>query len=184
MKVFGLAILLLSAGVNETLAWGQEGHSIIAEIAQRPLSPAALQKVNELLVGELPGLPASSLIGLASIASWADDYRAAHDESRNWHFVDVPYGRDHYAPITDCHPDATYGDCIINAVERFTAVLRDCSQPAGERRAALKFVVHFIGDLHQPLHTKFEMAVNLKTAKALGLMVPQSILLLADEVIE
>jgi hypothetical protein len=108
--------------------------------------------VNELLVGELPGLPASARIGLASIASWADDYRASHDESRNWDFVDVPYGRDQYDSVTDCKLDTTYGDCIIKAVERFTAVLRDCSQAAGERRVALKFVVHFIGDLHQPLH--------------------------------
>jgi S1/P1 Nuclease len=144
--------LLLSVGVTETWAWGQEGHSIVAEIAQRRLSPVALQKMNELLVGEFPGLPASSRIGLASIASWADDYRASHDESRNWHFVDVSYGRDHYDPATDCQLDATYGDCIINAVGRFTAVLGDCSRPAGERRPALKFVAHFIGDLHQPLH--------------------------------
>jgi S1/P1 Nuclease len=55
-----------------------------------------------------------------------------------------------------------YGDCIINAVERFTVVLRDCSQPAGERRSALKFVVHFIGDLHQPLHAATR--VNTDTA--------------------
>jgi S1/P1 Nuclease len=148
--------------VTETWAWGQEGHSIVAEIAQRRLSPAALQKVNELLVGELPGLPGSSPIGLASIASWADDYRASHDESRNWHFVNVPYGRDHYDPVTDCQLDAMYGDCIMNAVERFTAVLRDCSQPASERRSALKFVVHFIGDLHQPLHAATR--VNTDTA--------------------
>jgi hypothetical protein len=152
VKVFVFAILLFSAGVNETFAWGQEGHSIVAEIAQRRLLPAALQKVNELLVDELPGLPASSRIGLASIASWADDYRASHDESRNWHFVNMAYDRDRYNPFLDCNSDATYGDCIINAVERFAAVLRNCAQPAGERRTALKFVVHFIGDLHQPLH--------------------------------
>jgi hypothetical protein len=92
MKVLGLAILLLFTGVSEALAWGQEGHSIVAEIAQRRLTPAARQRVSELLAGEFPGLTESSQIGLASIASWADDYRALHDESANWHFVDIPMG--------------------------------------------------------------------------------------------
>jgi hypothetical protein len=152
MKVLGLALFLLSAGVSEAFAWGQEGHSIVAEIAQRRLTPAVRQKVSELLASELPGLPESSQIGLASIASWADDYRASHDESADWHFVDIPYDHDRFDPAMDCKLDAKYGDCIINAVGRVTTALADCSRSTGERRAALKFVVHFIGDLHQPLH--------------------------------
>jgi len=162
MTKFWLAVWLTMVPVHQALAWGQEGHSIVAEIAQRRLTAETLAIVERLLKSELPSGELKALqggeISLASIASWADDYRAgsysipAHPETYNWHFVDIPYDRDTYDPARDCKPDAQHGDCIINALARLTATLGDCSKPDAERAMALKFVVHFIGDLHQPLH--------------------------------
>lgn len=152
MKKFGVAALLLLAPLQQAFPWGQEGHSIVAEIAQRRLTESTQQKVNALLAGEFPNLKGAH-ISLASIASWPDDYRADnHDETRNWHFVDIPYDRDKYNAAVDCKLDEKYGDCIVNALNRFTTALADCSKTASERVTALKFVVHFVGDLHQPLH--------------------------------
>jgi hypothetical protein len=137
---------------DRALAWGQEGHSIVAEIAQRRLSANALREINTLLGSELPGLEHAQF-SLGSIASWPDDYRADHhDETRGWHFVDIPYDRDGYSGPRDCKLDEKYGDCIINELVRARAALADCSQQDRDRAIALKFVVHFIGDLHQPLH--------------------------------
>jgi len=75
LLIYSLSML----GSIHALAWGEEGHSIVAEIAERHLSPAAYKKVHEIL-GER--------VSLASIASWADDVRGDRPESYNWHFVD------------------------------------------------------------------------------------------------
>jgi hypothetical protein len=152
MKSHWLAVILCLVPLEQALSWGQEGHSIVAEIAQRRLNPTALQQINRLLGSELPDLTGAQF-SLASIASWADDYRAAdHNETRNWHFADIPYGSDRYSAARDCVLDPKEGDCIINALARSRAVLADCSKPDSERAMALKFVVHLVGDLHQPLH--------------------------------
>lgn len=137
--------------MEQAWAWGQEGHSIVAEIAQRRLDANAREKIQALLKDEAPEADAPQ-IALASIASWADDYRSKHDESRNWHFVDIPYERNTYDPAVDCKRDPKFGDCIINAIARFKAALSDCSKSPKERAEALKFLVHFVGDIHQPLH--------------------------------
>jgi hypothetical protein len=141
---------MLSAG--PALPWGQEGHAIVAEIAQRRVSPQVNQKINALLGSELPALK-SAQFSLASVASWADDYlHANHDETKNWHFVDIPFDRDFYNAAVDCKLDPKYGDCIVNALARFRLTLADCAKPIADRAMALKFVVHFVGDIHQPLH--------------------------------
>jgi hypothetical protein len=168
MKSSLLAALFILTPIHQAFPWGQEGHSIVAEIAQRRLNPTTLQKINTLLSAELPSLKGAQF-SLSSIASWADDYRAGsfempkHDETYNWHFVDIPYDRDSYDEKRDCKKDEKKGDCIINALARTTAMLADCSKSDGERAMALKFVVHFVGDLHQPLHA--ETRINPDTGK-------------------
>ena len=147
-----LAALLALLSAGPALPWGQEGHSIVAEIAQRRVSPQVNNKINALLGSELPALK-SAQFSLASVASWADDYlHLNHNETRNWHFVDIPYDRDFYNAAADCKLDPQYGDCVVNALARSRNTLADCTKPVAERAMALKFVVHFVGDIHQPLH--------------------------------
>ncbi len=88
-----------------------------------------------------------------SISSWADDWRAnGHNETRRWHFVDIDVGLDKpYDPAVDCKVEAQ-GDCLVAALDRFTAVLADPTISAIDKRPALMFVTHLVGDLHQPLH--------------------------------
>jgi hypothetical protein len=143
MKAIWFAGLLALVPLQQAHAWGQEGHSIVAEIAQRRVDQDTLKKIKTLLGGE---------ISLASIASWADDYRSSHPETFNWHFVDIPYGRFTYDPAVDCRLDPEKGDCAINALMRAREALGDCWRPRAERIEALKFLVHFVGDVHQPLH--------------------------------
>jgi hypothetical protein len=134
-----LVLLAWAASFEVALAWGPEGHSIVAEIAQRRLSPAAAASVETIL-----GRGHS----LASVASWADDQRAARPDTYNWHFVDIPVADTTYDPATACKPDPK-GDCTIAALDRLRQQLR-CG---GARLDALRFAVHLVGDLHQPLHT-------------------------------
>jgi S1/P1 Nuclease len=124
-------------------AWGQEGHSIVAEIAQRRLSPQAAAMVSTLLG---PG------VSLGSIASWADDVRDSRPKTYNWHFVSIPIIRATYDPTVDCKPDPDKGDCVVAEVDRARKDMNCATDPVA-RAEALKFLVHFVGDLHQPFHT-------------------------------
>jgi S1/P1 Nuclease len=144
-RMMALAVTLACLAAGPAAAWGPEGHSIIAEIAQRRLTPQAAAMVAELL-----GRGHS----LAAIASWADDIRDERPQTYNWHFVDIPLGVPTYDAKRDCKPDAQKGDCIVLELGRVRDDLR-CAK--GETRAeALKFAVHFVGDIHQPLHTVLE----------------------------
>ncbi|HXC55824.1 MAG TPA: S1/P1 nuclease [Rhizomicrobium sp.] len=140
-----LIAALWLATTGAALAWGQEGHSIVAELAQRRLSPAAAAQV-EAILGQGHSL--------ASIASWADDVRASHPETFAWHFIDIPLADTTYDPATECKPDPK-GDCAIAALDRLKQQLR-CSADAAARLDALRFAVHLVGDIHQPLHTVAE----------------------------
>ena len=135
-------LALLMCSNSRLWAWGQEGHSIIAEIADLNLTASAKARVAALL-----GQNAS----LASISSWADDIRDERPETYNWHFVDIPLDADHYDPNRDCL-DSSRGDCAINAIERNRKTLRDPAASAQDKKEALMYLVHFIGDIHQPLH--------------------------------
>jgi nuclease S1 len=141
MKSVALAAAFACGLVGEAVAWGPEGHSIVAEIAQRRLSPEAAAMVEQLL-----GRGHS----LASVASWADDVREERPETSNWHFVDIPLAVGKYDAAKVCKTSEK-GDCAVAEIERLRSELRCAS---GEQKVeALKFAVHFIGDVHQPLHT-------------------------------
>ncbi len=154
-SVWALALLLSCMNAAPVFGWGVEGHRIVARTAQRNLSAKARQEILRLLQrGET----------LESVASWADTIRNSRPETKNWHFVDIPVSANAYDPARDC-PRTPFGDCIINALTESRAILADAGRlesfrnvlanPQESRQAraeALKFLVHFIGDLHQPLH--------------------------------
>ena len=142
-KTLTIAALVLACGsAGEALAWGQEGHSIIAEVAQHRLSPDASVEVGRLL---------GSGHSLASVGSWADDVRDQRPETYNWHFVDIPLAEDRYDAVEHCKPSAK-GDCIVAQLERVKTEMR-CAATDDLKRDALRYAVHFVGDIHQPLHT-------------------------------
>ncbi len=140
----GLAAVMAIGCGGRAFAWDQEGHSIVGEIAQRRLNPAAADAVDRVM-----GRGHS----LASVASWADDVRETAPQTYNWHFVDIPIGSSQFDPASQCAP-GPQGDCVVAELDRLKTELR-CA--AGEPKLeALKFAVHFVGDVHQPLHTVLE----------------------------
>lgn len=135
----GLAVAFTMMASMHARAWGPEGHSVVAEVAQRRLPARVLTQVERILGGRA---------SLASIASWADDYREVAPETAPWHFVDIPLAADDYVPARDCPA----GACVVVAIERQRAILADERQLPAARRQALELLVHFVGDIHQPLH--------------------------------
>ena len=117
MKTIGIACLIALMLPSQVVAWGQEGHSIIAEIAQRRLDAGALAKIQGLLASETPSV-SNPVASLSSIASWADDYRASHSDTAGWHFVNIPDDRSTYDPDADCKN----GACAVDAIARFKSI--------------------------------------------------------------
>jgi len=148
MRTLALAVAVSCTFVGQALAWGEEGHAIVAEIAQRRLNDVARAAISTIFANISPTLRHASL---ASFASWADDYRPTHHETSNWHFVDIPLQENVYDPARECKADDPDGDCIIAELERLKADVR--CKTGEEQFKSLKFAVHFVGDIQQPLHT-------------------------------
>ena len=130
-----LALLLLPA---LAFSWGKTGHRVVGQIAENHLSPKAASMVRELLGAD----------SLAEVSNWADEIRSDPSWQRAdpWHYVNIPDGQTY--ETMEKNPA---GDVIV-AMKRFEATLRNPAAPKEERVQALKFLVHMIGDIHQPLH--------------------------------
>ncbi|MFC3550860.1 S1/P1 nuclease [Lysobacter cavernae] len=142
-------LLALALVPGNALAWGRLGHRLVAALAWDELTPQTRRAIDALLAGESdPTLP--------GIASWADELRE-HDpdlgkRSSKWHYVNIAEDDCVYVQARHC-PNG--GDCVVEAIRTQTAILADRDQPRTARLQALKFVVHFVGDVHQPLHAGY-----------------------------
>lgn len=118
---------------------------MVAQLAQKQLTPAASAEVERLLAVQ-------GAHRLAHIAMWADDLRgsdpALFKRTSRLHFVKFHSADCRYDPPRDC----PHGECAVAAIGRYAAILGDRSRTDAERAQALDFVVHLVGDLHQPLH--------------------------------
>ena len=128
-----------SLGSSPAWAWGGRGHRIATRIAEARLTPAARSAIRALL------LEGDTLV---SVSDWAD--HEGHDAvpgSGAWHFVNVPLNASRYDPRY-----CPGGSCVVEKIKHYRKVLRDRDAPKKERARALLFLVHFIEDVHQPLH--------------------------------
>jgi hypothetical protein len=132
-------VVAVIAGCLPTFAWGPEGHSLVARIADAQLTPAARARVAAILG------PGSSM---ASVASWPDQIRGARAATAPWHYIDIPIDQPHLDMARDCPK----GDCVLAKIEEFRKALNDAAIAPATLREDLMFLIHFIGDMHQPLH--------------------------------
>jgi len=138
--MFRLAVSIIVASLAATPAhaWGKKGHAVIAGLAERQLHPATQQKVRALLASE-------GASDLKSVASWADAIKRSRPDAP-FHSARLPLRRDGFL---NCNKHKM---CATDAVEKYIGVLRDDAASADAQLEALKFVVHLVGDIHQPLH--------------------------------
>ena len=134
-------VAALSIQALPAQAWGPEGHRIVAHIAERHLSDAARAAIATMLAPD-------QSISDNMVCNWPDYIK--HDETNTgpWHYVDIPYESTTYVGERDCPG----GQCIVDQITRLAAVLADTKASPEERFRALAFLVHFVGDVHQPLH--------------------------------
>lgn len=137
MRLAIVAVLLVVAPVV-SFAWGPVGHRAVGHIADQRISPQTREAIEDLLGRET----------LAEASLWADGIRseAKWRHTGPWHYVNIPDG-ERYDPAKR----SRNGD-ILEALERFTALLRYEGSSRQDKIAALRFVAHFVADIHQPLH--------------------------------
>lgn len=146
-----LIVLALCAAASGTaLGFGAEGHRVVAGIANRHLDPAAARAVGDLLRNDsdATGAP-SGRRTLPEVGSWADEFRLTTigRSTATWHYDNIPVCGS--APAAQFCPA---GNCASARLDRMLAVLRDRNAPDEARNEALKWTVHLVADIHQPLH--------------------------------
>jgi hypothetical protein len=124
-------------------------------IAEMHLNAHAQEMANKLLQSQ-PIDPAlarycssQGLDLMADASTWADDLRSSRPEASPWHYIDIPRGAPRSAIAESC-PAST--GCVTSAIEHQMELLRNNGTDARVRADALRFIIHFVGDLHQPLH--------------------------------
>ena len=124
---------------SPALAWGKTGHRVVAAIADAQLSGLARAHIKEIL---------GSAESLDEAANWPDEMRSA--PTQFWQKAATPW---HYVTLNGVLYDhaPSEGDAL-EALQRYTATLRDPNASLADKQLALRFIVHLVGDLHQPLH--------------------------------
>jgi S1/P1 Nuclease len=136
-------------------AWGCRGHETVATLAERHLTPETKQAVLALLTANPIDPQLKRYCGQRGLdpfvdaSTWADDERALEPATAPWHFIDIPLAATSPAQI---HTFCGTGGCVIQAITEQLAILKDKTAPGPKRAAALRYIIHFVGDLHQPLH--------------------------------
>ena len=145
------AALLLTFATSSAFAWGPQGHKLVALVATDHLTPTAKKNVKALLGSET----------LSDVASWADAYRPLETQTGPWHYVDLPPSGTTYDRDRDCPtqpsvklgaPNDKWRDCVVDRILFFESRLADTKLDPADRATALKYLVHFVGDIHQPFH--------------------------------
>jgi hypothetical protein len=131
-----IGLLLLTSSIASP--WGAIGHRIVGRIAEQHLSAEARQQLQALLGPE----------SLAQVSTWPDEIRAdpRWSHASPWHYVNI--GDEETYETAPKHP----GGDVVEAIQRLSAVLRDPQAMPQEKVVAVKFLVHLVGDIHQPLH--------------------------------
>ena len=148
MQYIKLLWLVLAIFPSICMGWGIEGHQLVGKIATAYLTNHSTQEIAALLENDLDakGQP-SGRKTLAEVSTWADEIRGSARRTAPWHYDNVPV-----CP-SDKTETCTNGNCASAQLERHLKILADKTQPLRSRNESLKWVVHLMGDIHQPLHT-------------------------------
>jgi hypothetical protein len=147
-----LAVALWTAASTSTIAWGGQAHRLVARVAAGRLTPAASRSVRSLLDGA----------SLVDVSSWADQEEDRDPQTAPWHYVNIPADAASYARERDCPTSNARGrgsrpgdwrNCVVDRILYTEERVGNRALARAERAVALKFLVHLVGDVHQPFHT-------------------------------
>jgi hypothetical protein len=146
-----LSLLALTAPSAD--AWGCKGHQTVALIAEKHLTPEARQLVQKLLSDNPVDPKLTRWCGNATAdvmvdaSTWPDDVRNERNNGP-WHYIDIPRGKQKGSLDEYCGARG----CVTRAIDEQRAILKDASADPVKRAEAIRYLIHFVGDMHQPLH--------------------------------
>lgn len=129
--------------IENSIMWGNIGHKVVGEIAERKLNPKVKLIVNDLLDGE----------SMANASTWADEIKSdpLYKQYNPWHYVNMPLDKEY----SDIQKNQS-GD-IVSTLKESIKILKNPESTKELKSFYLKFLIHLVGDIHQPLHTgRFE----------------------------
>jgi len=135
---FFLVVILLTINFGVAYGWSHQGHRVIGHVAEFNL----VSESKKIIVEEF------NIKNLANVANWADKVRKRRKHERPWHYNNIKENELTYVVARDC-PDK---NCVIEKIKEFHRVLKNKKNSFSKRKEALKYLVHFVGDIHQPLH--------------------------------
>jgi hypothetical protein len=137
-KMKYLALVFVALSSQHAFSWGAQGHRIVGDIAQHLVKRSTARELKKLLGSQ----------DLAEVATWADDIRSYPDRNYviPWHFASVADGGTYAASTQDPAGD------VVTATKKAVETLKSSKASQQDKAEAVKFLVHFIGDMHQPLH--------------------------------
>ncbi|MCO4794012.1 MAG: S1/P1 nuclease [Bacteriovoracaceae bacterium] len=136
MKSVLMTVILLMPFYS--YAWGPTGHRVVGQVAEKYLKKSVKRKIKKILEGE----------DLSRVSNWPDKIKSDPDNYKytySWHYTSWPNGHDHYDPHTA-------SGSMLAATQKQIDILRKKTSTNSEKAFAIKFIVHLMGDLHQPLH--------------------------------
>lgn len=142
MRLLFIVLLLTVQQMTATeLFWGKTGHRVVGEVAQQNIKKSTLKKVEKLLDGQ----------SLALVANFGDDIKSdpRYRKFGSWHYVNIAPGQKY-----GDEPPYKYGD-IVTGIQKCIAVVQDKDASKEDRAFYLKLLIHFVGDLHQPMHVGY-----------------------------
>lgn len=151
-RLVGLLALLAAVWSMPARAWGEYGHRTIAAIANANMRPETRAQIARLLKAEKGlGTPGCRMRNIGDASYWPDclrgeAWRFAYTFA--WHYQTEPVCKPY-----DAKSNCANGTCVSAQIERNRRVLADKRLPAAQRLEALAFLVHFVGDIHMPLHS-------------------------------
>ena len=131
-------LIYIVLSISSTLNWGSTAHRAMSEVASLYLTENATNKINEILDGET----------IVTVSTYADDIKSdsRYDKYYNWHFINMELDEDYEDTVP-----SEKGDLFI-AINTCLDILESDSSTDSEKSFYLKLLIHFIGDLHQPMH--------------------------------
>ena len=168
-------------------SWARTGHEVAAMVAQSLLQPSTIQALDDLrkdsqvqasqlkthadvfpyqYIDESLAvfLDKSKKLNLSLISNWPDGWGVNHKETKAWHFIDIPTDVKTIGPgdlVRYCPNQA----CVVEQIKNQSRILGDKTQSPTERLKALFFIVHFVADIHQPLHCTTDSFINIPASK-------------------
>ena len=149
-------LLVMFVGTSQASAWGCDGHQAVALIAERLLSRAAMASINAVLAASpidpaiRPYCAPVPLDPMADAATWADDNRTLDPATGGWHFINFPLSLG--SNISSYKRYCPRGNCVVDAIVAQYRTLITTTD-AKLKGNALRYIIHFVGDIHQPLHS-------------------------------